>query len=86
MAEMAFHFGAPYFIKSIDYDLAALEAARKDTTPEQCAQQDFTNRTSFSNSREETVSWSVPVRVPPNTVALPRPAAPLRGERGPVRS
>ena len=128
MAEMTFHFGAPYFIKSIDYDLAALEAARKETTPERCAGQDFTNRTSveqsstysnavrvskttkltfertyglkfgaeataeatvgvvtagvklsleastqttssrsFSNSREETVSWSVPVRVPPHT-------------------
>jgi hypothetical protein len=128
MAEMTFHFGAPYFIKSIDYDLAALDAARKDTTPEQCATQDFTNKTSveqagtyspkvkvsktttlsfqrsfgltfgadafaeasvgvvtvgggafwetsvtttsgrsFSNSREETVEWSVPVRVPPRT-------------------
>jgi len=128
MAEMTFHFGAPYFIKSIDYDLAALDAARKDTTPEQCATQDFTNKTSveqagtyspkvkvsktttlsfqrsfgltfgaeafaeasvgvvtvgggvswetsvtttssrsFSNSREETVEWSVPVRVPPKT-------------------
>lgn len=128
MAVMTFHFGAPYFIKSIDYDLAALEAARKETTPERCAGQDFTNRTSveqassysnalkvskttkltfersyglvfgaeafaegsvgvvtagvtlsversetstssrsFSNSREETVSWTVPVRVPPKT-------------------
>jgi hypothetical protein len=124
---MTFHFGAPYFIKSIDYDMAALEAARKDATPEQCASQDFTNRTSveqastysntltvskttrltfersyglkfgamafaqasvgvvtaggavsweasatstsgrsFSSSREEAVSWSVPVRVPPH--------------------
>jgi hypothetical protein len=127
LALMTFHFGAPYFIKSIEYDMAALESARKDATPEQCATQDFTNRTSveqastysntltvkkttkltfersyglkfgaeafaegsvgvvkagvtlsleasqkttssrsFSSSRDEAVSWTVPVRVPPS--------------------
>jgi Clostridium epsilon toxin ETX/Bacillus mosquitocidal toxin MTX2/Jacalin-like lectin domain len=132
VASMTFQFGAPYFIKRIDYDLAALDAARRDTTPERCASQDFTNGTSveqtstysntltvvkattltfeqsfgltlgvsvwgeasaklmgigvkagtevsweasasaksgqsYSSRREETVSWSVPVRVPPHT-------------------
>lgn len=132
VASMTFHFGAPYFIKSIDYDLAALDAARLETAPERCAGQDFTNRTSleqsstytnsvkvakttkltfeqsvglkfgqkmigevsakilglgvqgsaetswevsasasfgqsYSSTREDTVSWSVPVRVPPHT-------------------
>lgn len=132
LASMTFHFGAPYFIKSIDYDLAALDAARLETPPERCAAQDFSNKTSveqsstyansltvvktskltfeqsvtlafsqttvaeasakilglgvggsasvswgvsttagfgqtYSTTREETVSWSVPVRVPPNT-------------------
>jgi hypothetical protein len=132
LASMTFHFGAPYFIKSIDYDLAALDAARLETPPERCASQDFSNKTSveqsstytsslrvakttkltfehsltlafsqtivaeasakiagfgvgvstatswgvsstagfgqtYSTTREDTVSWSVPVRVPPNT-------------------
>ena len=132
IASMTFHFGAPYFIKSIDYDLAALDAARLETPPERCASQDFTNNTSveqsstygntltvrkttkltfgqsvtlafsqtvfgeasakilglgvsggaetswgiavtadfgqtYSTTREETVSWSVPVKVPPRT-------------------
>jgi len=128
MALMTFHFGAPYFIKSIDYDTAALDAARRDTAPERCASQDFTNRTSveqtssyansvkvvkttkltfeqsfglklgakvfaqasvglvkagaeasweasatatssqsYSSSKEETVDWTVPVKVPPHT-------------------
>jgi hypothetical protein len=128
LTSMTFHFGAPYFIKSIDYDTAALEAARRDTAPERCASQDFTNRTSveqtssyansvkvvkttkltfeqsfnlklgakvfaqasaglvkagaeaswevsatatsgqsYSSSKEETVDWTVPVKVPPHT-------------------
>ena len=128
LTSMTFHFGAPYFIKSIDYDTAALDAARRDTAPERCATQDFTNRTSveqtssyansvkvvktttltfeqsfglklgatvfaqasaglvtvggaasweasatatsgqsYSSSREETVDWTVPVKVPPHT-------------------
>jgi hypothetical protein len=128
LTSMTFHFGAPYFIKSIDYDTAALDAARRDTAPERCASQDFTNRTSveqtssyansvkvlkttkltfeqsfglkigarafaqvnlglvkagaeasweasttatsgqsYSSSREETIDWTVPVKVPPRT-------------------
>lgn len=127
LTSMTFRFGAPYFIKSIDYDTAALDAARRDTAPERCASQDFTNRTSveqtssyassvkvvkttkltfeqsvgltigarafaqasvglvtagaeahweasatatsgqsYSSSKEETIAWSVPVKVPPH--------------------
>jgi hypothetical protein len=128
LTSMTFHFGAPYFIKSIDYDTAALDEARRDTAPERCAGQDFTNATSveqtssyansvkvvkttkltfeqsfglklgatvwaeagvglvragaaasweasatatsgqsYASSREETVEWTVPVKVPPHT-------------------
>jgi len=128
IASLTFQFGAPYFIKSIDYDQAALDTARLNTIPERCAGQDFTNATSveqsstytntltvtktttltfeqafglkltvsvwaeasailvsggaaasfeasaevktgqsYSSSREETVSWSVPVKVPPHS-------------------
>ena len=129
MAVMTFHFGAPYFIKSIDYDLAALDAARQGYGPGTMRQsglhepdlggtdqhvfeqpvkvskttkltfeQSFglklgaeafaeasvgvvtagaeaswetsattTSGQSFSTSREETVAWTVPVRVPPHT-------------------
>jgi hypothetical protein len=49
LAEMTFHFGAPYFIKSIDYDLAALDAARKDTTPDN-AQAGLQNDTSVEQA------------------------------------
>lgn len=126
ITSMTFHFGAPYFIKDIQYDLAALEAARLKTAPEVVATQDIENRSSveqnseyarelefektttltfeesfglkfgskisgeasvgpvklsselswevsagakfgqeYKNSRKETVSWRVPVRVPP---------------------
>jgi hypothetical protein len=51
---MTFHFGAPYFIKDIDYDLAALEAARGKTAPEVVATQDIANRTSREQSSEYT--------------------------------
>lgn len=132
LASVTFHFGAPYFIRSIDYDMAALDAARLETVPERCAGQDFSNDTSleqsstytnsvtvrkttkltfeqslgltfsqttvgevgaklggvgvsgrsetswevsvgaafgqsYSSTREDTVSWSVPVRVPPHS-------------------
>jgi hypothetical protein len=59
LTSMTFHFGAPYFIKSIDYDTAALDAARRDTAPERCASQDFTNRTSV----EQTSSYANSVKV-----------------------
>jgi hypothetical protein len=52
VTSMAFHFGAPYFIKDINYDLAALEAAREKTAPEVVATQDIANRTSREQSSE----------------------------------
>jgi len=128
VTSLTFQFGAPYFIKKIDFDEKALDLARLKAAPEQCASQDFTNETSveqaasytntltlaketrvtfesafglrftteawieaggklvkgggsmsfessaevrsgrsFSSSREERVSWSVPVRVPPHS-------------------
>jgi len=128
VTSLTFQFGAPYFIKKIDFDEKALDLARLKAAPEQCASQDFTNETSveqaasytntltlaketrvtfesafglrftteawieaggklvkgggsmsfessaevrsgrsFSSSREEQVSWSVPVRVPPHS-------------------
>lgn len=132
IASMTFQFGAPYFIKKIEYDQKALETKRLETRPERCAGQDFTNKTSveqtstythrlkvsktttlsfeqsfglklgvevwaeagaklmgvdvkagvktsweasasvkfgqsYSSETEETVEWSVPVKVPPQT-------------------
>jgi hypothetical protein len=128
ITSLTFQFGAPYFVKKIDFDQRTLDAARLKAPPEQCASQDFTNETSleqsstytnaltltktttltfeqsfglkftaeawleagavlvkaggkvsfethadvksgrsFSSSREESVSWSVPVKVPPHS-------------------
>jgi hypothetical protein len=52
ITSMTFHFGAPYFIKDIQYDLAALEAARLKTTPEVVATQDIENSTSVEQNSE----------------------------------
>lgn len=123
ITSMTFHFGAPYYIKDIRYDVAALEAASLKAVPERLAQQEIPNRTSveqsvtykdtkevattktltfkasaglkfgaevsagvpgvasakanfesssstesgnsYENKSTQTVSWSVPVRVPP---------------------
>jgi hypothetical protein len=128
ITSLTFQFGAPYYVKTIKFDQKALDTARLNAAPEQCATQDFTNETSieqsstyantvtvtktttltfersfglklgmetclqasailvkasakvsyeasagfksgesFSDSREEQVSWSVPVRVPPRS-------------------
>ncbi len=53
VTSMTFHFGAPYYIKNIKYDLAALEAASLKAVPERLAQQEIPNRTSV----EQTVTY-----------------------------
>jgi hypothetical protein len=52
ITSMTLHFGAPYFIKDIQYDLAALEAARLKTAPEVVATQDIENRSSLEQNSE----------------------------------
>ena len=52
ITSMTFHFGAPYFIKDIQYDLAALEAARLKAAPEVVATQDIENRSSLEQNSE----------------------------------
>lgn len=52
VTSMTFHFGAPYYIKDIKYDLAALEAASLKAVPERLAQQEIPNRTSVEQSVE----------------------------------
>jgi len=52
ITSMTFHFGAPYFIKDIQYDLAALEAARLNTAPEVAATQEIENGTSVEQNSE----------------------------------
>jgi hypothetical protein len=49
---VTFHFGAPYFIKDIEYDLAALRAARPATAPEAVATQEIENQTSLEQNSE----------------------------------
>ena len=46
VTSMTFRFGAPCYIKDIQYDLAALEAARLKAAPERIAFQEIPNRTS----------------------------------------
>lgn len=47
---MTFHFGAPYYIKDIEYDLVALEAASLKAVPERLAHQEIPNRTSVEQA------------------------------------
>jgi hypothetical protein len=50
VASMTFYFDPPCYIKDINYDLAALEAARIRATPEGLAHQEIPNRTSVVQS------------------------------------
>lgn len=59
VASMTFHFGAPYYIKDIKYDLAALESASLKAVPERLAQQEIPNRTSV----EQAVTYKDTKRV-----------------------
>ncbi len=52
ITSLTFHFGAPYYIKDIKYDLGALEAASLKAVPERLAQQEIPNRTSIEQSVE----------------------------------
>jgi hypothetical protein len=52
ITSMTFRFGAPYFIKEIQYDLAALDAARLKAAPEVVATQDIDNRSSLEQNSE----------------------------------
>jgi hypothetical protein len=52
ITSLTLHFGAPYFIKELQYDLAALDAARLNTAPEVVATQDIENRTSLEQKSE----------------------------------
>jgi hypothetical protein len=52
VSSMTFHFGSPYYIKDIKYDLATLEAASLKAVPERLAQQEIPNRTSVEQSVE----------------------------------
>ena len=59
ITSMTFHFGAPYYIKDITYDLAALEAASLKAVPERLAQQEIPNRTTVEQAAAYTDTKTV---------------------------
>lgn len=56
---MTFYFDAPCYIKDIHYDLAVLDAARKETAPQVAATQELVNRSSVEQTSEYRHSQKV---------------------------
>lgn len=54
VTSITFSFGAPYYIKEVNYDEKALEAARLKAVPERLVPQEIPNQTSV----EQTVSYT----------------------------